>query len=285
LKVSIIIRTKNEGKALPEVLRKIKKQAYGGEAEIIVVDSGSTDNTLSSAREAGCSVIELPQEKFSFGRSINEGVKKATGGFIVLLSGHTLPADEIWLKELIKGFDDRDTAAVFGRQVPVKGFDPFEEWQFYRNFPSKISFLRSLPLRGDTFSNANCAIRREILLKYPFDETLPGSEDREWAGRIKKYGFKIKYIPESRVFHSHPLSYRAVYDRKFIQANARKLIYPKACRYDNILWLSGAVVTTLLIDAGYCLFKGYFKFLPKIFPYRYHYFRGIIDGVRKAKND
>ena len=266
------------------MLAGIKKQDYDGKVEIIVVDSGSKDNTLDCAKEAGCSIVLIPEDRFSFGRAINEGVKKAQGDFIVLLSGHTKPVDNKWLSELINGFDSQEIAAVFGRQVPVQGCDPFEEWQFLRNFPARISPLKSLPLRGDTFSNASCAVRREILIKYPFDETLPGSEDREWAGRIKKHGFTIKYIPESRVYHSHALSYKAVYERKFIQAKARKMVYPDACKYDNIFWRLGAVIMTILIDMGYCLYKGYFKFLPKIFKYRYYYFKGIINGVRAGKS-
>jgi len=295
LKISIIIRTKNEAGTLPQVLAGIKRQVFDGDVEIIVVDSGSRDNTLTCAREAGWGTVLVPEENFSFGGSINEGVKKARGDFIVLLSGHTVPIDNKWLSELINGFNNQDIAATFGRQVPVKGCDPFEEWQFLRNFPSKVSPVRSFVLRGDTFSNASCAIRREILVKYPFDETLPGSEDREWASRIKQNGFNIKYIPESQVFHSHPISYEALYNRKFIQAKSRKMIYPDApsrrhgmasptCQYDNIFWLSGAIITTVLIDIGYCLCKGYFRFLPKIFKYRCYYFKGIINGVRAGKS-
>lgn len=284
MKVSVIIRTKNEAGTLPEVLQGIKRQDYEGEVEIIVVDSGSTDNTLTLAQGSGCNIVLVPEDKFSFGRSINEGAKKARGDFIVLLSGHAMPVNEMWLKELLRGFDEHDIAATFGRQIPLRGYDPFEEWQLLRNFPSKISPIRNLALRGDTFSNASCAIRREILLKYPSDETLSGSEDREWAGRIKKNGFRVKYVPESQVFHSHILSYKAIYERKFIQARARKLIYPDTCRYDNIFWLLGAIIVTILIDVSYCFYKGYFGFLSKIFKYRYYYFRGIVDGVRTAKN-
>lgn len=283
MKVSIIIRTKNEGKNLSEVLAGIKKQIYRGGVEIIVVDSGSTDNTLDIARTYGCRIVEVAEGSFSFGRAINEGVKEARGSFIVLLSGHTVPVDNVWLSALLSGFNAEDIIATFGRQVPMRGYDPFEEWQFYRNFPSNLSPVKNLPLRGDTFSNANCAIRKEILLKYPFNELLPGSEDREWAGRVKREGFKIRYIPESQVFHSHPLSYESIYNRKFIQAKARKLVYPKACRYDNIFWLVSASIITVLIDIVYCIYRGYFRFLPKVFKYRCYYFRGIIDGVRAAK--
>lgn len=270
---------------MPEVLAGIKRQAYNGEVEIIVVDSGSSDNTISCAREFNCQVILLPEGSFTFGRAINKGVKKARGEMIVLFSGHALPVDEKWLRELVAGFNNREVAAAFSRQIPLKGYDPFEEWQIRRNFPAELSPFKNLALKGDAFSNASCAIRREILIRFPFDETLSGSEDREWAGRIKKSGFKIRYNPLSKVYHSHPLSYQAVYERKFIQAKARKLIYPDSCRYDNIFWLVGAVVTTILIDLGYCLYQRYFRFLPKIFPYRYYYFQGLVNGVRAAREE
>lgn len=285
MKVSIIIRTKNEGRILPEVLSRIRRQACDEEVEIIVVDSGSSDNTVSCAREFNCQVILLPESSFTFGRAINEGVKKAGGEIIVLLSGHALPADKKWLRELLEGFTNIDVAAIFSRQIPLRGYDPFEEWQFRRNFPAKVSPLRSLALRGDAFSNASCAIRREILIRFPFEEKLSGSEDREWAGRVKKNGFKISYNPASCVYHSHRLFYKAIYERKFIQAKARKMIYPDSCRYDNIFWLGGAFVAAILIDLGYCLYRGYFRFLPKAFTYRSYYFRGLIDGVKAARRE
>ena len=49
--VSIIVRTLNEAKFLPECLQEIGKQAYSGSVEVVVVDSGSTDETVCIAAD------------------------------------------------------------------------------------------------------------------------------------------------------------------------------------------------------------------------------------------
>jgi glycosyltransferase involved in cell wall biosynthesis len=53
LPISVIIRTKNEAKRIGMVLRRLKDQEYAGPVEIVLVDSGSTDETVAIARSFG----------------------------------------------------------------------------------------------------------------------------------------------------------------------------------------------------------------------------------------
>ena len=74
IKDSIIIRTFNEAKHLGRVLQKIDRQhGRDDDREVLVVDSGSTDDTLAIAKSHGARVLHIPRAEFSFGRSLNRG--------------------------------------------------------------------------------------------------------------------------------------------------------------------------------------------------------------------
>jgi len=87
LKISIIIPTLNEEKAIGKVLREIPKKALKREheLEILVIDGASTDNTKSIARNRGAKVIT--EKRKGYGRAYKTGFKHATGNVIVTADG------------------------------------------------------------------------------------------------------------------------------------------------------------------------------------------------------
>ena len=92
---SIIIRTLNEERYLPELLAKISEQhTVLTDQEIVVVDSGSTDSTIEIASSYGCRITHISQEEFTFGRSLNVGCDYAEGDIFVFISGHCIPIGE-----------------------------------------------------------------------------------------------------------------------------------------------------------------------------------------------
>ena len=84
---SIIIRAYNEFIHLPRLLEGIQHQTIK-DVEIILVDSGSTDSTVSIAESFGARIVRIPSVEFTFGRSLNFGVRSATREYIVIAS-HT----------------------------------------------------------------------------------------------------------------------------------------------------------------------------------------------------
>ncbi len=74
--VSIIIRAYNEEPHINRLLRGILRQ-HMRDVEIILVDSGSTDDTVASAKRYPVRVLSIKPEEFSFGRSLNIGCAQA----------------------------------------------------------------------------------------------------------------------------------------------------------------------------------------------------------------
>ena len=77
-RASIVIRAYNEAKHLPEVFDRLGRQGERS-FEVIVVDSGSTDETVRTAQGSGARVEHISPEEFTFGRSLNVGCRAASG--------------------------------------------------------------------------------------------------------------------------------------------------------------------------------------------------------------
>ncbi|HNM45767.1 MAG TPA: glycosyltransferase family A protein, partial [Candidatus Sumerlaeota bacterium] len=114
-RASIVIRAFNEARHLKEVLRRINAQSERS-LEIIVVDSGSTDETREIAEAAGARILHIAKEDFTFGRSLNIGCAAARGEFLVFISGHCYPMGSRWLEELLAPFSNPQIGLSYGRQ-------------------------------------------------------------------------------------------------------------------------------------------------------------------------
>ena len=215
-KISVIIRTLNEAKYLPECLNSVKEQSYTGEIETIIVDSGSTDGTLNIARERGCKVVEIDKRKFTFGRSLNLGCENGTGEIFVLLSAHCIPTNGDWLRQLVQPIVSGACEYTYGRQIPRNGVSRYSEGRvFAKYYPSESA----VPQEGYFCNNANSAIHKKTWLNYRFNEALTGLEDMELAKRLVSAGGSIGYVGTSIVEHIHEEDWKRIkirYEREAI---------------------------------------------------------------------
>ncbi len=222
---SIVVRTLNEGKHLGSLAEGIRNQEYPQELiDLIMVDSGSTDNTLSIAENAGARILHLKRSEFSFGRSLNVGCDAATGEILVFVSGHCVPTNKEWLKRLINAFTEPSVSIAYGRQIggPETRFS--EHAIFGKYFPACAQNHHQSPF---FCNNANLALRRECWAAYRFDESLTGLEDMHLARQLYQKKKHIIYVPEACVYHYHNESWRQVKRRYEREAIALREIMPE----------------------------------------------------------
>lgn len=212
--ISIVIRAKNEEKNVKKCLENIFKQKIDKKFEVIIVDNESTDNTLKTASQFPCKIVKISREEFTYPRAMNVGIRHSKGEYCVFISMDAYPANEKWLYYLLRRFSNPLVAAVYGRQIPISGLNPIEETELLNGFSNYKP-------KEHGASSANCAIRKDLLEKYPFIEThnrlekrnkLAG-EDGMWKMMIESKGYKTVYEPKSVVFHSHPLSMKYIKKR------------------------------------------------------------------------
>ena len=216
-----LIRCLNERRHLPMLLEGIKRQTVAP-AEILVVDSGSTDGTVEIAQAAGARVLHIARSEFSFGRAINYGAASAEGEVLVIVSAHTYPLTEVWLERLLAPFEHPEVALVYGGQRGDRR-TKFSEQQLFRQwFPDESHADQRHPF----CNNANAAIRRQCWASLPYDEELPGLEDIDWARRALSRGYRLVYRHDATVAHVHEESYGTIYRRYEREAMALSLIAP-----------------------------------------------------------
>jgi rhamnosyltransferase len=213
--VSIVLRTKNEGKFLGKTLSLLRRQVYAPPPELTIVDSDSTDNTLAIAsRHRGVRIIRIAAEEFTYGRSLNLGVRASSGEVIVALSAHAFPRGVYWLERLMRHFEDPRVAGVYGRQIPHDDAWPSVKRDYLEFYGDELKIQTDCDNPNDhRFSNSASAFRRSLWEKHPFDEALPYCEDWEWARSMLKLDYNIVYEPKAEVSHSHNEPLKSVYRR------------------------------------------------------------------------
>ncbi|MFA5344156.1 MAG: glycosyltransferase [Kiritimatiellia bacterium] len=231
MKISVVIPVLNAAGPLPALLEALASQQPAPPDEIVLVDSLSTDDTRRIAL-AQANVRVVPLERFSHGRARNIGAREATGEVIVLMTQDALPADSHWLAALLAPLDDRQVAAVYSRQVPRADAPPTEKFFLAYRFPAGPPLRRVRPagrapaLEDVFFSNVSAAVRRDVLLRHPFDETLIMSEDQQFARDLILAGYTTVYQPESVVVHSHRYSLGTAFRRYFDSVYSLTLVFP-----------------------------------------------------------
>ena len=143
MKISVIIPTLNAERELPGLLEKIQAQRLIPEVpEIIVVDSESSDRTVSVAEEAGARILHVARKDFDHGRTRDLALRKSAGDIVVFLTQDAVPANDRFLENLIRPLSDEKVAVVTGRQLPKADAFPMEKLVRQFNYPEE-SHIRS----------------------------------------------------------------------------------------------------------------------------------------------
>jgi len=273
---SIVIRAYNEEKHLGRLLEGIKRQTLK-DVEVILVDSGSTDSTVLVAESYGVKVVNIRPEEFTFGRSLNYGIKEAQCEFIVIASAHVYPVYPDWLESLLRPFQDDSVALTYGRQRGPD-FAKFSEQQIFHQWYPDVSRQKQ---ETAFCNNANAAIRKSLWEQIRYDETLTGLEDLAWAKWAKEQGYAIAYTAEAEIIHVHNETALGVFNRYRREAMAFKRIQPES--HFNIYDFVRLTTTNILSDLWHAVREHVLlKNLASIFWFRFMQFHGTRMGYRDS---
>ncbi len=273
---SIIIRSHNEERHIGRLLDGIERQELPQNliVEVIVVDSGSTDSTVSIAKHMGAKVVAIAKEDFSFGRAINIGCEHASGDILLFASAHVYPIFTDWIEKMVAPFLKNETVGlVYGKQTGNELTHFSEQQVFNKWFPKESNYNQQTPF----CNNANCAIRKTLWLQQPYNEILTGLEDLDWAQKLMDKGYKIAYEAESAIVHVHEETPQKIKNRYRREAIALKQIMPKV--HIGFLGFLRLFLTNALSD----LFRAsqkrvFFKEAKNIIVFRYMQFYGTYLG-------
>ncbi len=217
--ISVIIPTHNAQGYLPALLEKLKTQTI--EFQLIVIDSSSTDDTITIAKQYTDQVIIIPQQEFDHGGTRTKAAKIASGDIVVFLTQDALPVKNDTIKKIVSVFDDPAIGAAYGRQIPYPETSIFGKHLRNFNYPA-TSHRRSLEdkekygIKTVFLSDSFAAYRREALEKINWiKDGLISSEDSYAGAKMLLAGYDLSYVAEAEVYHSHSYSITQEFKRYF----------------------------------------------------------------------
>ena len=191
--VSVIVPTWNEEKYLTRCLRSLVKQSCEYPFEVIVVDGGSTDQTVAIAEEYADAVLVKPG--LPVGAARNRGAEIAKGHILAFIDADTIASDE-WLQEIARFIHANPSAVgVTGPTLPYDGgtIDSVI-YRFWTIYLQKMLLSTGMP----HVIGFNCAYKKEtFLMAGGFDETAVMSEDILLAQKMRRFG---KIVFDKRMF-------------------------------------------------------------------------------------
>ena len=278
LTTSIVVRALNEAEHLPRLIEGLKHQTIQPD-EVILVDSGSTDETVALAEAAGWRITHIAKKDFSFGRSLNLGCDFAKGDILIMLSAHVYPVYDTYLEHMIQPFERSETGITYGRQVGDERTKFSESRVMLKWFPEESIFDQGHPFSN----NANAAVRKKLWETYKYDEELTGLEDLEFARRAQADGHRIAYVAEAPVVHVHEETWATVRNRYRREAIAYARIMGE--KHMGAFEAIKLGITNTSSDYFHAL-KGreFFKNIRAIPAFRIAQFYGAWQGFRTVGN-
>jgi GT2 family glycosyltransferase len=241
--ISVIIPTKNGGELFRESLEMIFSQEIDCQLDVIVIDSGSTDQTLEICAAYSVRLIQIPASSFGHSSTRNLGIEVAKGEICVLTVQDAVAVDNTWLAKLVEPMiRDENVAGVFGQQVSTAEASLMErcckslwyqEWRAdwkneHRQLPVEPRHWHQLSLEQKRqyarFDNVNSCIRKSVWQKIPLPD-VSYAEDIAWAINVLSSGFSIFWQPDAKVFHSHNRSLAYEFKRSYVDMKTISVMF------------------------------------------------------------
>jgi len=233
--LSVVIPALNSASTISYTLKSIFSNNFPKELfEVIVVDNGSSDETVEIARKYPVKIFYCP--KRGIGPPRNLGIKKAKGEIICLTDSDCI-VEKNWLAKIYTFFNEKPEADGVGgpvfpyphHQTKIQKLtgELFVEDQGY---PKKLKEVEFGSTQGIIFGS-NCAYKKEALITVG-GYSEPGGSNLELAWRLVLKGRKLFFSPHVKVYHIFPSDIPSIFKQQFrwgFQLTYMKRIY----RIDN----------------------------------------------------
>jgi len=203
--VSVIIAVYNEEKYINDCLSSLLKQDYQP-IEIIVVDDGSIDNTVSYVnRFKSIKLFKLNHQGTAISR--NYGTNHANGEILVFVDGD-MTFKENFISQLVKPINNDQTRGTFSKLEYVGNWNkPLARCWNRNNTPPLPDKLRVLQDKNEG-ADFRAILKTEFVKAGGFDNT--GYTDT-WS-LAKKLGYKPLNSPNAVYYHFNPETYKEVFN-------------------------------------------------------------------------
>ena len=222
--VSIIVPAYNEEKVIGNCIESIQSSDYTN-FEIILVDDGSTDQTLEVMRrsEDPPQVQVMTQTNSGKASALNRGFQLAKGEILFFVDADGLFTHST-IREMLAGFTSVKVGAVCGNDHPANMDTALTQFASLQNHVGSgfvrraLAEINCLPIIA-----GNCGAIRRSVLKWPFtrlgkegEPYMKGfiGEDMELTWRIHRAGYQVNFAPRAIVLAEVPSTFKLLWKQR-----------------------------------------------------------------------
>lgn len=208
-KIQVIVPIYHPDNKFIELLKMLKRQSIG-RVTVLIIDSGSHKNWLNYTEGLDLQVEDIDSSDFNHGGTRQMGINMCTDKEIfVFLTQDAILADEYSLENLVSVFENPSVGCAYGRQIPHKSANSFATFARLHNYPAESRICsfedrHKYGLKTAFMSDSFAAYRKSAMEQvggFPLNVVV--SEDMYVAAKMLMHGWKVAYVAEARVYHSH----------------------------------------------------------------------------------
>ncbi len=223
--LSIIVVNFNTGKFLEKCLVSVINACKNLVCEILVVDNSSHDGSEQVAKKFGGVTLIKNKENLGFAKANNIALRQIFGKYVLLLNPDTQVGQGTFVK-MIEFMDRYPEAGAATCKVVLPNGEV--DWASHRGFPTPWNsfayFVRLSKLfpklkffagyhqtyknlgkthEIDSPSGTFYMVRKEVIDRVGLldEDYFMYGEDLDWSYRIKQAGYKIFYVPQTKILH------------------------------------------------------------------------------------
>jgi rhamnosyltransferase len=187
---------------------------------VLVVNSSSNDGTVEMAEKMGAETLVIPRKEFNHGATREHARKYLNTDIVVMMTPDAYPLDNHLLEHLLKPLMSGQAVISYARQIAHDGASLLEAFPREFNYPaeSQIRSYEDIEKYGSYtfFCSDTCAAYINSALDEikGFPHVLFGEDTCVVAALLRK-GYKISYIAEAVVKHSHMYTLKKEFQRHF----------------------------------------------------------------------
>lgn len=221
MKLQIIIPIYRPDTKFLRLLSMIKQQSIS-DIPVLLIDSGKGISYADAIGGMNVEIRHISSQDFNHGGTRQWGIDQCSESDIyVFLTQDAIPADAYAIENLVAVFDDEQVGSAYGRQLPHEGAGIFGRIARAFNYPPeshiyKLEDRKQHGIKTAFISNSFAAYRREAMNEvggFPNDTIL--SEDMYVAAKMLLAGWRVAYVADAMVHHSHDYTMLQEFRRYF----------------------------------------------------------------------
>jgi rhamnosyltransferase len=216
ISLGIVVLTLNAKNTVAAILDKIDYKKY----KVLIIDSSSDDNTVEICQKYNCQINIIDRSEFNHGVTREYARKLTNIDIVVFLTQDAIPANIESIDKLISPLIDGKASVSYGKQISKNSTNIFESFPREYNYGDEfqIRSIRDVDKYGifTFFCSNSCAAwsNKALVSIGGFKPTLT-NEDYFACAELLMNGYKVAYVPEAVVTHSHDYTLKQEFQRMF----------------------------------------------------------------------